>query len=356
MKVICNRGALLEALTVAGNVVVARTPKPVLQCVKLVAAADKLTLSATDLEVAIRYTDAQVQVESEGETLVPADKLRDIVRESTDDTLSFELVGEQAVIKGADSQFKIYTQRAEEFPPIPEQDEAADFTVPGGQLKQLIGQTLFAAAREGTRYAFNGVLLTVDGPIAKLVSTDGRRLAQAKGGVAREGDAKKDLGKSIVPAKALNLVDKLIADPEQPVGISIRENQIVFHTPRRDADEQSGGGPVPAVRGRDSEGHGQEDDRRHGRVFERGAAGGAADHRGEQGRAHGVQFRGRHAEQPQRRERRGGGEVRLQVRRRRFGDRLQPAVPDRRAEGGRHRRDHAGTDRPEPAGAAARGG
>ena len=231
MKVICNRGALLEALTVAGNVVVARTPKPVLQCVKLVAAADKLTLSATDLEVAIRYTDAQVQVESEGETLVPADKLRDIVRESTDDTLSFELVGEQAVIKGADSQFKIYTQRAEEFPPIPEQDEAPDFTVPGGQLKQLIGQTLFAAAREGTRYAFNGVLLTVDGLIAKLVSTDGRRLAQAKGGVAREGDAKKDLGKSIVPAKALNLVDKLIADPEQPVGISIRENQIVFHTP-----------------------------------------------------------------------------------------------------------------------------
>ncbi len=231
MKVICNRGALLEALTVAGNVVVARTPKPVLQCVKLVAAGDRLTVSATDLEVAIKYTDAQVQVEKEGETLVPADKLRDIVRESTDDTLSFEVVGEQAVIKGADSQFKIYTQRADEFPPIPEQDGPADFTVPGGQLKQLIGQTLFAAAKEGTRYAFNGVLVTVEGSTVKMVSTDGRRLAQAKGGVSREGDAKKDLGKSIIPAKALNLVDKLIADPEQPVGVSVKENQVVFHTP-----------------------------------------------------------------------------------------------------------------------------
>ena len=55
MKVICNRGALLEALIVAGNVVQARTPKPVLQCVKLTAADDRLTIAATDLEASIRY-------------------------------------------------------------------------------------------------------------------------------------------------------------------------------------------------------------------------------------------------------------------------------------------------------------
>jgi len=48
MKVICNRGALLEALTVCGNVVASRTPKPVLQCVKLSAADDRLTVSGGD--------------------------------------------------------------------------------------------------------------------------------------------------------------------------------------------------------------------------------------------------------------------------------------------------------------------
>jgi hypothetical protein len=91
MKVICNRGALLDALTVTGNVVASRTPKPVLQCVKITAADDRLTLAATDLEVAIRYSDSQVQVEQGGEALLPADKLRDIVRESMDDTLSIEV-------------------------------------------------------------------------------------------------------------------------------------------------------------------------------------------------------------------------------------------------------------------------
>jgi DNA polymerase-3 subunit beta len=88
MKVICNRGALLDALTVTGNAVAARTPKPVLQCLKLTAEGNTLTVAATDLEVAIRYTDNQVQIEQPGETLVPADKFRDIVRESVDDTLS----------------------------------------------------------------------------------------------------------------------------------------------------------------------------------------------------------------------------------------------------------------------------
>src|SRR3954467_7809123 len=102
MKVICNRGALLEAISVAGNAVAARTPKPVLLCVKLTAADDKLTIAATDLEVAIRYSDAQVQIEQAGEALLPADKLRDIVRESVDDTLSIEVSGDSANIKGND--------------------------------------------------------------------------------------------------------------------------------------------------------------------------------------------------------------------------------------------------------------
>ena len=131
MKVICNRGALLEALTVAGNVVAARTPKPVLQCVKVTAADDRLTLAATDLEVAIRYSDPQVQIEQAGEILIPADKIRDIVRESVDDTLSIELVGDQAQIKGQDSRFKIYTQPVSEFPPVPDFQGEPDFQMAG---------------------------------------------------------------------------------------------------------------------------------------------------------------------------------------------------------------------------------
>src|ERR1700731_4715870 len=163
MKVICNRGALLEALIVCGNVVASRTAKPVLQCVKLTAADDRLTVAATDLEVAIRYSDNQVQIEQAGETLVPADKPRAIVRESIHDTLSIELVNDTANIKGQDSHFKIFTQKPADFPPVPDFEGEADLEIAGGLLKQLITQTLFAAAKESTRYAFNGVLFVAKG-------------------------------------------------------------------------------------------------------------------------------------------------------------------------------------------------
>lgn len=230
MKVICNRGALLEALMVAGNVVAARTPKPVLQCVKLTAADNSLTVAATDLEVAIRYSDNQVQIEQAGEALVPADKLRDIVRESVDDTLSIEVAGDNANIRGQDSHFKIFTQKPSDFPPVPDFEGEAQFQVPGGQLKQLIGQTLFAAAKESTRYAFNGVLVVAKAKKISLVSTDGRRLAMAKGDLSAGDKLDKEGVKAIVPTKALNLMDKLIDDPEEQVSFQVRENQVIFHT------------------------------------------------------------------------------------------------------------------------------
>src|SRR5688572_26348709 len=237
MKVICNRGALLDALIVAGNVVAARTPKRVLQCVKLTADNDRLTLAATDLEVAIRYSDSQVQVEQGGEALLPADKLRDIVRESMDDTLSIEVGADKeggsaagvASIRGQDSHFKIFTQKAADFPPVPDFEGEADFTLPGGTLKQLIGQTLFAAAKESTRYAFNGILVVAKGKKLILVSTDGRRLAQARADLSTDVQGK-DGSKAIIPAKAMQLIDKLVDDPEEAVGFQIRENQAIFHT------------------------------------------------------------------------------------------------------------------------------
>jgi DNA polymerase-3 subunit beta len=229
MKVICNRGALLEALNVAGTVVASRTPKPSLQCVKLSAPDKSLTIMATDLEVAIRYIDHQVQIDQPGEALVPADKMRDIVRESVDDTLSIEIAGDNAIIKGQDSNFKIFTQNVAEFPPVPDFEGPPQFEIAGGHLKQLIGQTLFAAAKESSRYAFNGVLVNVKGKKISLVATDGRRLAMAKGDLVSDNSGK-DGVKAIIPAKALTLIDKLVDDPEEAVGFQIKENQILVHT------------------------------------------------------------------------------------------------------------------------------
>src|SRR6185312_3308262 len=120
-----------------------------------------------------------------------------------------------AVIKGQDSKFTIYTQNPKEFPSVPDFEGEPDFEIAGGHLKQLIGQTLFAAAKESTRYAFNGVLVVAKGKKISLVSTDGRRLAQANGDLSSAGKLPKDGARAIIPTKALQLVEKLIDDPEE---------------------------------------------------------------------------------------------------------------------------------------------
>src|SRR5438445_36426 len=92
----------------------------------------------TQQSISYPQYDNQVQIEEPGETLVPADKLRDIVRESVDDTLSIEVVADNANIRGQDSHFKIFTQRPADFPAIPDFDGEANFEIAGGLLKQLI--------------------------------------------------------------------------------------------------------------------------------------------------------------------------------------------------------------------------
>jgi DNA polymerase III subunit beta len=230
MKLICNRGALLEALNVAGNAIATRTPKPALQCVKLTAAADKLIVAATDLEVAIRYQNAQVQVDKQGEALVPLEKLREIVRESVDDTLSLELTSEGMNIKGNDSHFRIFVQDPADFPPVPDFEGASDFEIAGAQFKQLISQTLFAVAKESTRYAFNGVLLNIKNKKLVMVGTDGRRLAHARGDLASVAKSSADTVKAIIPQKTLQMIEKLLTDGEEKVAVQLRDTQVIFHT------------------------------------------------------------------------------------------------------------------------------
>lgn len=227
MKVICDRGALVETLNLAGAVVVSRTPKRVLTCVKLTAADDRLTIEATDMEVSLSVSTPRVEVAEAGEALIPADKLSQIVKESTDPTLTIETDADSAHIRGEDSHFKVFMHNVSEFPGLPAFEGEPDFVISTRELGQLIHQTIYATARENSRYAINGVLVERKGKKIAVVATDGHRLALARGDCqssAAEG------GDVIVPTKALNMLQRLLGDEEQAVRVKIAENQALFST------------------------------------------------------------------------------------------------------------------------------
>jgi DNA polymerase III subunit beta len=243
MKVIVDRGALLDGINLVSGAVAGRTPRVQLTCVKLTATkqggTSELTLAATDAEVALRLSLSKVDVQQPGEVLIPADKLRQIVSaEDNEPTLTLESDGEAVHIRGADAHFKVFGYPAAEFPPIPDfaavvagtagQPKAkAVLAHPAGSLAQLVARTIFATARENSRYAINGVLIKRDGKRLEFVATDGRRLALARANLASADKDPKPVS-CIVPSKALNMLLKLIQEHDEPVQIAITDNQIFF--------------------------------------------------------------------------------------------------------------------------------
>ncbi len=228
MKVNFNRSALAEALGLVSSIVPSRTPKPILRCVQITANENEVRICATDLEVGINYLISEVQIEEPGEAVIPADRLLAVVRESVDDVLSLESSEGTCQIKGADSHFKIYGHEPGQYPKVPVFDGEAEIKVSLENLQTGIEQSLFATAKESSRYAINGVLWEIKDKKMFLVATDGRRLARSK--VTLSSAPKKEDGviSIIVPAKAMGLLDKIGSSEKDVVSAKPVDNQILI--------------------------------------------------------------------------------------------------------------------------------
>ena len=240
MKVICERAALLEAVNQVSGVVASRSPRPQLTCIKLSATKSdngaELTLSGTDAEIALTVRIGRVDVAQEGSALIPADKLRQIISaEDNESTLTLETTGETTKIKGEDALFSLHGFDPADFPALADYKSLAEgstaapaakslFSTAAGVIDSLIARTLFAAARENSRYAINGVLMVRDGKKLEMVATDGRRLAKSAVSISGGGEG----SQCIIPSKALSMIQKLSADVDEPVHIAITDSQAVF--------------------------------------------------------------------------------------------------------------------------------
>ena len=226
MKVVCDRAALVEALALAGSVVPSRTTAPVLGCLSLNAEDGTLTVSATNAEVGLSIGVPQVDIQTAGKALVPSDKLNQIVRACDDSTLTLEIEKSMLHVRSEDAHFKIFGFDPKEFPGVMEFPENSKngFSCQASTLRKLIGRTLFATAAETTRFAISGVLVEKRAKRIRFVATDGRRLAVAMGGV--EGNEEDET--FIIPSKPLQVLNKLVDDPDASVSIARDESQAIF--------------------------------------------------------------------------------------------------------------------------------
>src|SRR5260370_9053485 len=109
---------LLQELSLTQGVVERKTTIPILGNILCEAAGNKVTLTATDLELSIR-TSCEVKVKKEGAGTIPAKKLLELVRLLPEGEIRFKLLENHWVQITADRKTnKMVGMPKENFPQI----------------------------------------------------------------------------------------------------------------------------------------------------------------------------------------------------------------------------------------------
>jgi DNA polymerase-3 subunit beta len=232
MKITCNREKMLHAFQTVAAIAPARSPKPILQNVKLEVAKDKATLMATDLEVGIRYEVDGIETETPGAAVLPVGRFGSILRESSDATFRIESGNDGTTIRGERSQFKLPSENPQDFPPIAEFGESSYYEVSARLFRELIRRTIFATDNESSRYALGGIKLEWKDNVLTAVGTDGRRLAKMDGPAQAVGSPAPFGDVTVVPTRAMNLLERALGEDGSEVQIAIRQNDILVKNPR----------------------------------------------------------------------------------------------------------------------------
>lgn len=222
MKLICSGSDLSDAVGKVFKAVSVRTTNPILEGIKLKAENGTLTLTATDLELAIeKVIVADVKVE--GETVVPGRFFAEFVKRLAQEQIELMLVGGNRIrISYGDSSGELQCLNAEDYPQIKELNNAQSFVIIRSELRDLVNKVAFSVATDGARPMLKGVLLEVDDVSLTGVALDGYRLAKCVKPVEKTTASMR----ALVPARCLTEIARLIDDEDAPVEVCVQKNYL----------------------------------------------------------------------------------------------------------------------------------
>lgn len=227
MEISVSKNDLLKELTATQGVVERKTTIPILSNFLFEAGGDKLSITATDLDLSLR-TSCPAKVKKEGSCTIPARKLYDYVKLLGDGDISIKLLENHWVqIRSGRSNTKMVGMARANFPALPLFPAESALQLPAQVLRQLIAKTIFSISNEESRYTLNGALLVLKPESLTMVATDGHRLAH----VEHNGTKLPVSGelKVLVPKKAMAELSTLLNSSDaQTVEFAKDESTLFF--------------------------------------------------------------------------------------------------------------------------------
>ncbi len=223
MEVIIDKADLQNILKKVISATEKKSVLPALANFLIEAKDGKLIVQGTDLEVHV-LASVFADVKEEGIVSVNAKKLTDISRLLPQNEVLLKLEDDKLKVKSGKTKYNLPTFPTDEFPQMYPFPQDTSFTISGEELINAINKTIYATAKDETRFALQGVLFkSIDNKI-DVVATDGHRLALYTIEKTGAGDIDE-----ILPQKALNELKKLITGLED-VEVASTDQYAFFKT------------------------------------------------------------------------------------------------------------------------------
>ena len=230
MEFTIKQSVLKNELGYVNGIVEKKSTIPVLSNILIESVGENaIRILGTDLDVTIRC-EAEADIKQQGSMCIQARKLFDIVRllEEGDVHLKKE-ENEWVSMTCGKSKFKLAGVSREQFPEVPE-FKSVPRKLPAEIFNHFIHNTAFAITNEQSRFTLSGAKFVIDGGTAKMVTTDGHRLAYIE---KKLPDTETETMDALIPKKALMELTKIARDASGDVSFGEDANHIYFEVDGR---------------------------------------------------------------------------------------------------------------------------
>ena len=215
-----NRLEMLSAVQNAQSVAPLASPMEILKCVCLDAENGVLTVAATHMDAAVERK-IPADIREEGRAAVDAKLLSEMLRLLGGDTVTLETSEHCKIsVTSGETEYLVSMMDGGDYPraeiPFPEDT----VTVTG--IPDMAKRTAFAASRKGNDPLLTCVCLRFNGGDLNAVSTDGQRIASAKG--ESKNPAMVNL---LIPASSLARLAQFVTNRDE-VKVGIAGKNAVF--------------------------------------------------------------------------------------------------------------------------------
>ena len=211
MKFVCDGTSLSEAIGKVSKACAVRTTAPIMECIKLSAFGEEVTLLASDGELSIRKS-VKAEIFEEGEVCVPGKLFSDFIGKLSGEEISIATGDKGVEIRYRDAGTFMQSLPAEEFPKIDFTAGENSFTMKQADLKKIIAETTFCCAQDDSRPVLKGCLMEF-GDRLDMTALDGYRLAIASVPIlAKSGE------KCIIcPARTLSEIARMLEKEDEEI-------------------------------------------------------------------------------------------------------------------------------------------